>query len=53
MGKGRHKYVTHPKIKTKEQVAQMRELRASGQTLEQVASLFGGSIETVRVYTKT
>ena len=50
MSKGRHKYITHPKIETKEQVRQMQELRNIGLTLQEIADKFGVSHETVRVY---
>jgi len=53
MKKARHKYITHPKITTKEQVKTIRHLRATGHTLYQIATLFGISIETVRIYAKS
>ena len=50
MNKGRNKYRSHVKISTKAQVETIKSLKASGQTLNQIAQRFAVSMETIRVY---
>ena len=50
MKKGRHKYITHPKIVSKDQVEEMQRLRNSGLTLQETANTLNLALETVRKY---